>query len=177
MTAQRYFDDPDEGLARATSHPAFVRACPEDLFYDCADDFGPFGNDCGSDALHSLQEWYRAGARGTARGFIDRTIRAWGITLPDLLATDRDTVIGWLDDPDLEMFAREVGNLVVAVAFGQLKITGAIDPDIVALAQAAMTREAHLNDDAKQRYPAWEYAENAREWLALKRAALERAGR
>ena len=68
MTAHLYFDDPEEGLARNTSHPAFVRVAPQDFYYDCGDDFSPFGSDDGFDTLAALEDWYREGAHQSATG-------------------------------------------------------------------------------------------------------------
>lgn len=59
MSTIQYFDDPEVGLARETSHPAFVRIATQDFYYDCGDDFSPFGNDDGSDTLAALEEWYQ----------------------------------------------------------------------------------------------------------------------
>jgi len=31
----------------------------EEFYYDCTDEFSPFGNDDGADTLSSLEEWYQ----------------------------------------------------------------------------------------------------------------------
>jgi uncharacterized protein YfeS len=59
MSTILYFDDPDVGLARETSHPTFARIAAQDFYYDCGDDFSPFGSDDGSDTLAALEEWYQ----------------------------------------------------------------------------------------------------------------------
>jgi uncharacterized protein YfeS len=137
-----YFDDPDEGPARETSHPTFVRLCKAAQFYDSADDDGPFGNDAGHDVLRALEDWYRQKRHsGTARDFIDRTLAGWDIALPDLGATAAKTVNAWLADEELSTMLPEIDDMLVGVAFGQLKITGSIDADIRDLALAAITRQ------------------------------------
>lgn len=172
--AQHHFDDPDVGPARETSHPEFVRACEDELFYDCTDDFGPFGNDDGADALSSLEDWYREGAKGTLRSFIDRMLEEWDMTIPDLATTDRDTVAKWLADEELAMALQAADNLVVAVAFGAAKITGKLDDAVAALARAALDREEIAVEHYARRDPKWSHAAGATAAIRLKRAALEK---
>jgi uncharacterized protein YfeS len=174
VKARLYFDDPEVGPARETSHPDFVRACEAELFYDCTDDFGPFGNDSGADTLRSLEDWNRDGAKGTLRSFIDHILEEWGISIPDLATTDRDTVIEWIEDEDLETALRVVDNVIVAAAFGAAKITGKIEAAVAVLAKAALDREAIVIEDSARRYPSWPHAASASAALALKCGALEK---
>ncbi|MBA3461480.1 MAG: hypothetical protein H0T46_16080 [Deltaproteobacteria bacterium] len=174
MTARLYFDDPDVGPARETSHPDFVRACEDRLFYDCTDDFGPFGNDDGADALSRLEDWYREGAKGTLRSFIDGMLQEWGMTIPDLATTDRETVNEWLADEELETALRAADNLVIAVAFGEAKITGKLDNGVAMLARAALDREAIVFEHYSSRERAWPHAASANAAINVKRAALEK---
>jgi uncharacterized protein YfeS len=63
-----YFDDPEgDGPSPKTSHPNFVRICKDELFYDCAEEFGPFGSDSGADTLMALEDWFRSRRRGDAQ--------------------------------------------------------------------------------------------------------------
>ncbi len=177
MTAKLYFDDPDEGPSRTTSHPEFVRVCKDELFYDCTDDFGPFGNDDGADALSFLEDWYREGAKGTLRSFIDGMLEEWDMTIPDMTAIDRDTVNKWLANKKLDTALRAVDNLVIAVAFGAAKITGTLDDSLAALARAALDREAIVLESDTRRLREWPHAKSAKAALELKRAALEKLAR
>ncbi len=172
MTAPFYFDDPDEGPSRETSHPEFVRVCGDELFYDCTAEFGPFGNDDGADALSALEDRYRKGTTDRVRSFIDHTLDEWGMTIPDLAATNRETVGRWLEDEQLATALRAAGNLVAAVAFGQLKITGSVDAELVSLALAAIEREALMVDQYERHDPTWKHGASARAAVSLKRAAL-----
>jgi uncharacterized protein YfeS len=174
VTEHLYFDDPDEGPSRETSHPAFVRVCEDELFYDCTAEFGPFGNDDGADALSALEDWYREGAEGMIRSFIDHMLEEWGMTIPDLTGADRETVNRWLDDEQLAMALPAAGKLVTAVTFGQLKITGEVDAEVVALALAVNEREAALIAQYERRDPTWAHAASANTAVRLKRAVLDK---
>jgi uncharacterized protein YfeS len=167
-----YFDDENVGPARETSHPEFVRVCEDELFYDCTDEFGPFGNDDGADALRRLEDWHREGGNGL-RAFVDGLLDEWGVCIPDLATSDRDTVGEWLRDNALEIAVRTTNNLVIAVAFGSVKITGKLDRDFVVFVRAALDREALLMEHWTRRDPTWPHAANARAANELKRAALE----
>jgi uncharacterized protein YfeS len=151
-----------------------VRVCEDELFYDCTDDFGPFGGDDGADALTRLEDWYRQGANGTLRSFIGGMLEEWGMAIPDLTATDRDTVEHWLEDGELETALRAADNLVIAVAFGEAKITGKLDDAVAVFAMAALDREAIVFEHYARRGPRWPHAASATTAIKLKRDALER---
>ncbi len=154
-----YFDDPDEGPAEATSHPSFVALCKGDaFFFDCTDDFAPFGSDAGADALASLEDWFREPRPKTVRAFITGVLADWGMKLPDLGETRDAVVRKWLADTALETAVGEIDRLVIAAAFGQFKITGKVDADVHALALAAVAREVIASAHARETYPKWKHA-------------------
>ena len=63
----------------------------------------------------------------------------------------------------------------VAAAFGQLKIAGELDTDVLQQAQLALACQQWLNTVARSQHPDWEYADQESERLALMKAALESA--
>ncbi|NLF05706.1 MAG: MolR family transcriptional regulator, partial [Actinomycetales bacterium] len=78
-----YLDDEDEGLARETSHPRFVELAP-DSFYDESDEFSPFGNDDGNDALRSMEEWFEDREPGTDPiEFLEELLDEWDLDVPE----------------------------------------------------------------------------------------------
>jgi uncharacterized protein YfeS len=171
---QLYLDDPEEGLSPDTSHPEFVRICEDELFYDCTNDLAPFGNDEGADVFMELEDWYRAGAKGTLRSFLDRMLTKWSGTIPELAATDRDTINKWLADPKLVPNLLSANNVVIAVAFGQAKVTGTLDETIGALAEAALDRDAIIVEHRVRRDPSWQHAAEANAAITSMGAALEK---
>ncbi len=158
MKLHLYFDDPDTGPAKKTSHPNFVKRCRGELFYDCTDEWGPFGNDSGADTLASLEEWYRAPRPRKVMAFIKEQLQEWGFTIPSLGETREATVKRWLTEDGLETQMIEIDQALIAAALGQLKITGGVDRDVLELARAASKRQIIYTAFAKATYVGWEHA-------------------
>ena len=180
MTATLHFDDPEEGLARATSHPAFVRVAEQDFYYDCGDDFSPFGSDDGNDTLAALEEWYQeqpAGKAPKVMRFLRQQLSDWDLPVPkDMLGRDDAAKTKWLARDDMNhIYLQSVCRARVATAFGQLKIAGTIDSDVLDEARLALSCQQWLNTVARVQHPDWEYADQESERLALMKAALEQA--
>ncbi|HEX8656340.1 MAG TPA: hypothetical protein VF690_02330 [Hymenobacter sp.] len=151
-----YFDDKEEGLARETSHPFFVEHASADFYYDCADEFSPFGNDSGADVLVSLAEWYqerRAGEK--AATFLRKLIIDWGFD-PQYL---EHTTQSQLDTLNLhEQYLNNVlDQAVVGVAFGQYKIAGKGDKAIIDMAANAFERQRYVAGLANKPASPWEH--------------------
>jgi uncharacterized protein YfeS len=162
MTLSRYFDDPDVGLSRETSHPRFVELAPEDFYYDCCDDFSPFGNDDGADVLSDLQDWYRASPKNTkTKRFLKKLLTGWGLNAPEnIIREDNPTVERWLSQANVhERYLHAECQARVATAFGQLKIVGQVDKDILEEGLTAIRRQLWLNERARTRSPNWPHAD------------------
>ena len=173
-TARRYFDDPDEGPAKLTSHPKYVAlAGGDEFFYSCTDDFAPFGSDAGADTLSSLEDWLRAPRPRTVRAFIASVIDDWDMRLPDLRETREAEVRKWLADETLETAVGEIDRMVIATAFAQYKITGAVDAEVHELALAAAAREMIATAHARAKYPTWKHAKAKTAADAKLRKALD----
>ncbi len=144
------------GRPRARDQPPnFVARCEGPFFYTTDDEFAPFGSDAGSDTLHALQAWTARPRRGGGAAFLDALLANWGLTLPDLAEPRPEVVDAWFDDVAFS----EVNQAVIATAFGQLKITGAVEPAIVALAVAANARERRAAEFARTANPGWAHAD------------------
>ena len=159
MTDRRYFDDEETGLSPETSHPTFVALCADDDFvYDCTNDFSPFGSDAGADTLAALDDWFRESRDRPTREFVDQMMDEWGMELPDLLETDGTVVRRWLADDELSNHFSQINPMLIATAFGELKITGSVSREILALALAAAAREAIFTAFSIETYPKWPHA-------------------
>jgi uncharacterized protein YfeS/predicted DNA-binding WGR domain protein len=171
----RYFDDEGEGLARATSHPNFVAIAPEDFYYDCADDFSPFGSDDGSDTLSSLQEWYRDGGKDAkVMSFLKQLLADWNFGLPkNVIRAEPAVIETWLSKDDMnETFFLSECRARVATAFGQLKIAGVIIPALHDEAVAALRCLLWMNERATTKYPDWQHGAADRTALVVMQSAL-----
>ena len=156
-----YFDDrgsDSAGSAPTTSHPRFVKLCKGAFFYDCSNEFAPFGSDAGADTLSSLEDWFREPRPRKVRSFITHVIEQWGMTLPSLRETRAAVVLRWLDDAELATVLPEINQLLIAAAFGQYKITGAVDADVRELAVAAAARERLATTHGRKTNPKWPHA-------------------
>jgi uncharacterized protein YfeS len=168
MTPSYYFDDPDDGLSRETSHPRFVELAPEDFYYDGCDDFSPFGNDDGHDTLSDLQDWYRASPKNTkTKRFLKKLLTGWGLNVPEnMIREDSATVERWLSQARMhETYLQAECRAREATAFGQLKITGQVDADILEEGLTAIRRQLWLNKRARTVYPDWPHADKQYERL------------
>jgi uncharacterized protein YfeS len=156
-----YFDNLDEGISRQTSHPRFIELASADFYYDCTDDFSPFGNDDGHDVLFSLEDWYRDGGRSTKIvQFLNHLLVDWGLGVPkNLFRANPDVIESWLSEDGMnETFLLSECRACVATAFGQLKITGEVDPKIVLESLVAISCQLYMNERARRIYPDWKYA-------------------
>lgn len=171
-----YFDDDEEGPAPQTSHPRFRSVATEDFFYDVCDDFSPFGNDDGADTLAALHEWYRGGKTNMTL-FVAELDAAWNLPKPVDLEGASETVLAEWVVAD-SMHGRHLAshaNVRLAVAFGQLKITGVIEPKTAELGLRALDWKRMLNDQARLENPGWAHADEERARIESMDRALRAA--
>lgn len=137
-----YKDIEDYGPHPLTSHPLFREYFSDEMYYNCGDEEAPFGSDEGSDALWILQENHKP-----ALDFADFPRRlieeAWEM---EYLPPDRD-----ISDEELKKREEENGiilmndQVIIAVAFGQIKMTGESDEALRGLAFKSLDRRERLN--------------------------------
>lgn len=146
------------------------------VFYDACDDFGPFGSDTGHDTLTSLQRWYQDGGldRNIA-SFLRSLLSDWGGPVPKgMWRAQAAEMERWLALDKLnERFLIDEWRVRVATAFGQLRISGDIDGNM--LEEALMSNHFQLwfNERARSAYPNWKYADVEKERLLAMRAVLK----
>ena len=169
-----FIDDPEEGLARATSHPAFVQLAQADFYFDCADDFSPFGSDDGFDTLSALEDWFSEGGQsGAVMQFLQKLLASWDFPVPaDLLTQSDEAITTWLKQGSNDMWLASVCRARVATAFGQIKVSGQLDADVREQALLALDKQLLLNQRARRVYPDWEFAEHEAERLQTMRDDL-----
>ena len=146
-----YFDDEDCGLNPLTSHPVFRKYFLDNFYYDCGDEEAPFGSDEGNDALYELQEVIQKKKKINFFDFpriIIEKIWEMDYLTPDLEKTDEELKLqaklsfnGLLG----EQIILQSDQVILAVTFGQAKITGKIDKDLLELALKSLNRMDKLN--------------------------------
>ena len=140
MDVQLYFDTEDLGPHRSTSHPVFQQYFADDLYYDCGDEEAPFGSDEGNDTLWELQERLRKQQPVDFADFPRQLLEEeWRLTyLPPISGQTSEQLMA-LADQDFNGLPGDVELLntiqvILATAFGQLKIVGQLDEALQALA-------------------------------------------
>ena len=151
MTARkRFYDDPEIGPARSTSHPRFLALATDDFFYDCTDDFAPFGSDMGADTLSALEEWYQdGGADRDIDSLLGDLIDEWLPDLPDLSELPEAEREAWMAEPRNQPDLRAACQVWIACALGQLKIAGTVSPIVRSGALTSLGCLLDLNAPAK----------------------------
>ncbi|MBD9574141.1 WGR domain-containing protein [Pseudomonas sp. PDM23] len=136
--SHRYFDDEEVGLHRLTSHPRFVTHFADDVYYDCCDEDAPFGSDEGSDALSELAGFIRTQKTPSVADFPRWLIETqWGMTFIEPVSIDIEDALK-PENKELEPDIYQSCHVVIATAFGQMKITGSMDASLKASAMAAI---------------------------------------
>ncbi|EFE86369.1 WGR domain-containing protein [Fusobacterium periodonticum] len=146
-----YFDDEEYGLSPLTSHPIFRKYFSNEIYYDCGDEEAPFGSDEGHDAFSELEESVRKKKKINFLDFprvIIEEIWEMDYLTPDLEKTDEELkeqaktkYNGLLGD----QIILQSDQVILAVTFGQAKITGKIDKDLLELALKSLNRIDKLN--------------------------------
>tara|TARA_R110002049_G_scaffold87327_8_gene221423 strand:+ start:88 stop:594 length:507 start_codon:yes stop_codon:yes gene_type:complete len=148
-----YYFDTEDGPTRETSHPNFVSAMTSDFYYDCTDEFSPFGNDDGADLLYNLEDWYREKRliRNTAKWMFNQ-IDEMGFEYKSKDCSELMDLktINEIQEKDNYLIL-SMDNSIIATGFGQIKITGKIDTKIKFLTLKALDRQILVNSEDRNR--------------------------
>lgn len=154
-------DDEDRyGVDQELAHPRARELVPEEFFWDCADEWAPFGSDEGDTALVEFRDWRRNQPRSPILECLQWTIESVGemefseysdaILSEELIA--RQIADEAFDD---QQYIFTVDVSVLATGFGQLLDEGRIDTSakpIIARAIARQSRWARLKWDSPNEY-------------------------
>ncbi len=146
-----YFDDEECGLNPLTSHPVFRKYFSDDIYYDCGDEEAPFGSDEGNDALYELQEAIQKKKKIDFFDFprvIIEEIWEMCYLAPNPEQTDEELKTQAklkFDGLSGDQIILQSDQVILATAFGQIKITGKIDKNLLELALKSLNRIDRLN--------------------------------
>jgi len=136
-----YFDDQEIGPHLKTSHPNFVEYFNSEIYYDCCDEEAPFGSDEGSDSLYELEEHIRKHGNKNITSFPEIIIRkSWGMTYIPPNNLEEEHIKELIKERFTEDLVYQSDQVIIAVAFGQIKITGFIDKNLKSLVIYALKR-------------------------------------
>lgn len=141
-----YFDTDEFGLHPLTSHPIFRQFFSDELYYDCADEEAPFGSDEGNDTLHILEEMVRKRPKMRLADFPEWLIeKEWDLTYLPHLPAQTDTELqaqaaqAYHNLPGTQELL-QTDQVILATAFGQIKIMGKLDTTLQTLAFQSLVR-------------------------------------
>jgi uncharacterized protein YfeS len=113
------------GLDWRDFHPDARSILDDPFFWSSTDDFSPNGNDTGADVLGLFRDWSKRHPDRAPTEFLSSLMRQWGIAVPPASQTD-------------EYVYDEAS---IALAFAEFKLRATCDPQIAALAKAAVARQ------------------------------------
>ena len=138
-----YLNDPEVGLHRLTSHPKFREHFTDELYYDCTDEFAPFGSDEGDTSLYEVEEdLKRAVKEGTGFHFILMTKNMIEDDLGGAYPTNdnsREAVEAVLKSNSMDDLVN-CDMTLYSTAFAQIKTIGWINEELKQMALNAMKR-------------------------------------
>ncbi|MFT8352509.1 WGR domain-containing protein [Clostridium saccharoperbutylacetonicum] len=135
-----YFDDEEIGPHRKTSHPNYVEHFKEDFYFDCADEKAPFGSDEGSDSLSELVAHIKKYGNKNIPSLPQKIVEEfWDMEYMKPCNIDIDFIKAQIDNEN-EMLMVQSDQVIIAVALGQIKITGTVDEELKRLAFLSLKR-------------------------------------
>jgi uncharacterized protein YfeS len=114
----------DWELAPENAHPYAQDIMKEDWYWDCGDDYSPFGNDTGADTLHFYSKSVASDTHIRGDDFLNALLDSWGFD-PHWELTDNESVKRVLET---EPYGIDSGDdAAIAVAFAQLLLQGSVE--------------------------------------------------
>lgn len=146
-----YYDDDDYGLHPLTSHPIFRQYFQPSIYYSSIQEGAPFGNDEGSDALWELSDLLRRRPHADLQHYPAQLMERlyhepyypprWE-TIEELQALAKSR----LGNRSAWDHLRRTDRLIIALALGQVKISGKLDLKLYHLAQKSLDRIKKLKE-------------------------------
>lgn len=146
-----YYDDDDYGLHPLTSHPVFRQYFQPSVYYSSVQDGAPFGNDEGSDALWELSDLLRRRPHADLQHYPGQLMQRLYHepyypprmeTIEELQALSKSR----LGSRSAWDHLRRTDRLIIALALGQVKISGRLDAKLYHLAQKSIDRIKKLKE-------------------------------
>ncbi|MES2776971.1 MAG: hypothetical protein V4722_22530 [Bacteroidota bacterium] len=130
-------------LSKKTAHPIAVQLLAEDYWWQEADDFSPFGNDDGSDALHGFREWRLDNATKEPAEYFDDLANSWGTSFQQKDWTDYERT---RKENKYNILYNSIDYAIIGTAFAQLILEGKISAALKAYGIKAINRQILLTE-------------------------------
>lgn len=134
-----FLDDEETGPHPKTSHPKFTEHFTEDFYYDCGEEYAPFGSDEGSDTLYAITLEIRKKPKLDFYKFPKILIENdWGMKYYPADSVDENFIKNMSGEEEMNVVQSDM--VTYAAAFAQIKMTGKIDERLKLRAINAMKR-------------------------------------
>lgn len=111
------------------------------IFTDNCNEYGPLGNDTGSDVLGHYREWRESGNRPGQ--FLPHLLRAWEIGDYDWDDLDANLIVEEMQRSEQAVFERLTrDDAIIALAFAQIIVDGAAQRKVLERARKAAERQS-----------------------------------
>ncbi|WP_396636912.1 hypothetical protein [Maribacter sp. R77961] len=145
-TSDGQIEDEPYGIDEDNAHARALELIPEEFFWSCIDELGPFGSDEGDMALSEFRDWKKENPRKKTYECLKWTIEGVsekGISDYNEKILDRALIQSQLDDDNFDdsQYIYTVDISVIATGFGQLVDEGKIDEKNKPLIQLAIDRQ------------------------------------
>ncbi|MEP6846977.1 MAG: hypothetical protein ABI861_13280 [Panacibacter sp.] len=140
---------PIKDTAMSDYSPTFEKANPiaktimkDSFYFDVVEEASPFGSDDGADTYASFKDWRSSHRNGNPKTFLSNQIEEWGYPKFDIYETKLEILKPYLEQDELNIqFMTGIDEAISSIAFGQLYLEGAIDPEFKELTKISLTRE------------------------------------
>lgn len=129
-----------EAPLREEAHPKARQVLTDAFFWDAGDPCGPFGNDTALEVYEALRDLRDDDPDASAIGLLDALLARWEVANEGWDAVDADQVQAIGADDELGLLVRD--EAILALAFGDLVLTGRVDPEARRRAVLALARQA-----------------------------------
>jgi len=120
-------------------HPRARELLNDPFFWEGANDFAPHGNDTGFDVLADYRKWTRRHPGRPAHELAEAVVHAWEIRAIDWNETAEEKVKAVIDSAQFRLDICD--DVMLAAAFGMIKLQGYCDPTTRDHALKAIERE------------------------------------
>ncbi|APR87162.1 hypothetical protein A7982_12511 [Minicystis rosea] len=129
-------DAPD----RDEAHPKAREALTDDFFWNAGDPTGPFGNETALEVYEALRDLRDDDPRASALALLDALLEGWEVKNEGWDAVDEADVHALGADDELGLLVRD--EAILSLCFGDLILTGRVDPEVRRRAILALSRQA-----------------------------------
>jgi len=129
-----------EAPRREEAHAKAREALTDDFFWDATDPCGPFGNDTALEVYEALRDLRDDDATASPIPLLDELLERWEVADEGWDAVEADAVQAIGADDELGLLVRD--EAILALAFGDLVLTGRVHPEARRRAMLALSRQA-----------------------------------